>query len=258
VDDAGNIRIPMLSSEQPISAAGLLPAELATRIEKRLDQAQLIVMPVVRVNVVEYQSRTVTVVGAVRHPVSFQAYGRMTLMDAITRADGLTDSAGNEVIIVSKQKDTQPRLMRRVSVTAMLANTSQESDLLLYGGEEIRVPEAGKISVLGDVRHPGVFPVKTPEDTSLLSLLARSEGLIPNSSANGFIYRPGEPGKAAQQIPVPIDRVLARKSPDIHLVAGDILYVPDNKSRRITLSLLEHLVTAGAATSSAFIYANAH
>ena len=251
----GTIALPMLRDQKPVNAVGLLPAQLAAVIAKNLEDAQLIVHAEVSVKVAEYQSRTVTVVGAVRHPLSFQAYGRITLLDAIGRADGLTDTAGDEILVSSGSENGLTHLNARVKVSSLMSGRVATDNALLHGGEEVRVPEEGHISVLGDVKHPGVFPVKTDDDTSLLTLLARSEGLDNNASAQAFIYRNIKPGNQREEVRVELRQIMDRKAQDIHLEPGDILYIPDNRGRRMTLSVLEHLSTLGAATAGALIYA---
>ena len=46
--------------------------------------------PVVKVTIVEYYSRPISVAGAVRKPVTFQATGNVTLLEALSRAEGLS------------------------------------------------------------------------------------------------------------------------------------------------------------------------
>jgi polysaccharide export outer membrane protein len=250
----GMITLPMAQTQKPIKARGLLPAELAITISHELEDAQLVVHPSVTVKVAEYQSRTVTVVGAVRHPISFQAYGQVTLLDAIGRADGLAETAGDEILVTGGHEPGLTRLTARVNVTSLMAGTNPADNTMLHGGEEVRIPEQGRISVLGDVKHPGVFPVKSQDESSLMMMLARSEGLSPNASANAFIYRNHPGGAPRQEMPVALKRIMDRKDPDIYLEAGDILYIPDNRGRRISLSVLEHLSTIGGATAGALIY----
>src|ERR1700683_4623359 len=84
----GTIRLPML--QQRVNAEGLMPGELERAIADALVGEQLLVDPFVTVTVVEYHSRPISVVGAVRKPVTFQAIGLVTLIDALTRAEGLS------------------------------------------------------------------------------------------------------------------------------------------------------------------------
>ena len=48
---------------------------------------------------------------------------------------------------------------------------------------------------------------------------------------------------------------MERKAPDAPLLANDILYVPDNKGRRMTLGALEKVLAFGAGAGTALIYA---
>jgi polysaccharide export outer membrane protein len=256
VDTNGDIKLPML--EQALHVAGLLPAQIEGVLGKALEQAQLVVKPVVGVTVAEYQSRAIVVSGAVHKPTSFQAFGEVTLLDAITHAEGLSDLAGPEILIETKSSHGSPALTQRVSTQALLNSPLGNNNIVLHGGEQIRIPEQGKIAVIGSVKHPGIFSIRDSQDASVLRLLARSEGLAPNASADAYIFHDANKSHENLQNRIDVHRILTQKSPDIQLQEGDVLYIPDNTSRRVTLSILEHLMTAGAMTSSAFIYASAH
>ena len=94
----GYIRIPML--KQKLKADGLLPAELETVIAQALVKESILVDPHVTVTIAEYQSRPISVTGAVRMPVVFQAEGRpVTLLEAIAKAQGLREDAGAEILV---------------------------------------------------------------------------------------------------------------------------------------------------------------
>ncbi len=118
VDANGKIRLPML--EKHIQAAGLYPEELEKSIRTALVDEQILTDPIVTVSVVESRSRPINVVGAVRTPVSFQAIGTVTLFDALSRAGGLTENAGSEILVSSQKSavdgELSPPLVRRVSV----------------------------------------------------------------------------------------------------------------------------------------------
>ena len=86
VDSDGEIRLPMLA--QHVKAAGLYPEQLENSIRAALVNEQVLVDPVVSVSVVEYRSRSITVVGEVKTPTTFQATGVVTVLDAISQAGG--------------------------------------------------------------------------------------------------------------------------------------------------------------------------
>jgi hypothetical protein len=52
---------------------------------------------------------------------------------------------------------------------------------------------------------------------------------------------------------------LQRKSPDVPLIANDILYIPDNRNKRIGMRALEAIIGFGVgAGSTALIYGSYH
>lgn len=252
----GRMSMPLV--ERKIPAAGLMPAQLEIEIAAALQTAQILVDPKVVVTVVEYRSRPISVAGAVRRPLTFQAFGNVTLLDALTRAEGLNPEAGPEILVSKAQKgpDGAPTtLVQRISVKGLLDAADPDLNLRLTGGEEIRVPEAGRIYIVGNVRRPGAFPVRDAVESSVLQILALSEGLLPFSSDHAYIYRREGALGGKNEIPIEMKKIIDRKAPDVTLLANDILYVPDNKGRRATIGLLEKLLIFGSAAGAAGVYA---
>ena len=56
------------------------------------------------------------------------------------------------------------------------------------------------------------------------------------------------------EIPIELSKIMERKAPDPPLLANDILYVPDNKSRRLTIGALEKILIVGTAATAALVY----
>jgi len=79
--------------------------------------------------------------------------------------------------------------VHRIAVRALIDAADQDMNLRLYGGEEIRVPEASKIYVVGNVAQARRLPVRDSADTSVLKLLALAEGLAPYAAKLAYIYR---------------------------------------------------------------------
>jgi polysaccharide export outer membrane protein len=247
----GMIRLPML--KQRIKADGVLPADLETVIAAALRAEQLLVDPVVTVTIAEYNSRPISVAGAVRSPITFQAAGPVTLLDALTRAGGLSPEAGPEILVSHAQPGddgASATLVRRIPVKALIDAADPGMNLKLAGGEEIRVPEVGKVYVVGTVKRPGAFPVQTTSETTVLQMLALAEGLAPFASKRAYIYRRGAADGSKREIQVELGKILGRKAPDVPLEPNDILYIPDNTGRRLTANAVEKIAGFGASTAS--------
>jgi polysaccharide export outer membrane protein len=254
VGAGGLIRLPML--RQPVKAEGLLPDELEDRIARALREEQILVDPVVTVNIVEYYSRPISVAGAVRKPVTFQSFGGTTLLDALNRAEGLSPESGPEILVTRRQAGADGQtlaLVQRIPVKGLIDAADPELNLRLHGGEEIRVPEVGKVFVVGNVRKPGSYPVQDSSGTTVLKILALSEGLAPFASRQGFIYRREGGSGTKNEIPFELRKILDRKSPDLPLQPNDILYIPDNRTQRVGLSALERILSFGTATASGLL-----
>lgn len=255
VDAEGNIRLPMV--RQHIQAAGLLPAELETAIATALVNENVLVNPVVAVTVAEYHSRPITIVGAVRNPTTIQASGTVTLLDAITRAGGISGNAGSEIMVSHQSPNadgTSITLTDRIPVRALMESTDSPANMKLSGGEIIRVPEAGQIYVVGNVKRPGVFQITNDSESSVMKAMALTGGLDSFSSHTAYIYRIDGTSGRKNEIPVAIKKILARKSPDVPLYGNDMLYVPNATGQRVTAKTLELTVGLGLGLAGLLIY----
>jgi polysaccharide biosynthesis/export protein len=251
----GWLRLPMVKRQ--IAAQGLLPVDLEKAIAEALEQEQILVGPVVTVTVAEYHSRPISVAGAVRNPVTFQAVGPVTLLEAVARAGGLDAAAGSDILVTRRVAVTagqSAQLVERVPVRGLIDNAEARYNLTLTGGEEIRVPEAGRIYVVGNVKKPGAYPVHDGAESTLLQALAYAEGVMPYAGKKAFVYR-REASGSRNEIVVELRRVLDRKSPDVTLAPNDILYIPDNKGSRLGIAALERVLMFGStAGATALIY----
>lgn len=250
----GFIRLPML--KQPVKANGLMPAELEVAIAAALREGGILVDPYVTVTVAEYNSRPISVAGAVKLPVTFQAAGPVTLLEAITRAGGLSPEAGSEILVsrAALDQNAAAALIQRIPVHGLIDAADPKLNISLTGGEEIRVPEAGRVFIVGNVKKPGAYPIQDGRDSSVLKMLAVAEGLEPFAMKEAYIYR-REASGSKNEIAIPLKQIMERKAPDMPLLANDILYVPDNSGHRRNMAILEKvLLFGGTAGATALIY----
>lgn len=245
----GRIELPML--KQPIVAEGLLPTELETAIAGALKSEDILVRPLVTVTIMDYNNRSVSVMGAVHKPLTFEVIGATRLMDALARAEGITTDAGPELLL-SRAGESG---VRRFNVKQLLSGSDPSLNVPLEGGEEIRIPEALKVYVVGDVKKPAAIPIRDTSECTVLKLLSMTEGVTQYAQSVAWIYRIDPDSKERKEYPIQLRKILARKSPDVNLMPEDILYIPDAANKRAAIETGKILMTFGSGTLSALVYA---
>ncbi|MCZ8146624.1 MAG: polysaccharide export protein [Roseomonas sp.] len=96
VDAAGRISFPLAGVVQ---VSGQTPGEIEATLAERLRQAY-VRNPQVTVNLKEAVSQVVTVAGEVKKPGLYPVMGRMTLLQAIARAEGSGEFSDLENVVV--------------------------------------------------------------------------------------------------------------------------------------------------------------
>ena len=99
INSEGYIKLPLVGR---VEAAGRSVYQLEDDITKKLDP--YIQKPIVSVNITEYRSQPVTVLGEVNKPGVVNLNGNKTLADVIAMAGGLKEDAGYSLIITRETK----------------------------------------------------------------------------------------------------------------------------------------------------------
>ena len=248
VSSDGNLTLPLVKENIPV--AGMRPAAVAKAVTDALIRERILVSPIVSAEVHEYRSRQVSVVGAVKAPVIVQAVGDMKLLDAIARAQGFAPEAGPEVIVSRPGNAPGTTDTIKIPIKDLLAGNKPELNVPLHGGEQIRVPDAPKMYVVGNVKMPGAYPLNEMEGSSVLKALALSQGTLRFTAKNAYIYRLTAGSNQRQEISVPLQEILARKTPDVQLQPNDVLYIPENAKARLSANVLDRITGFGSSVGS--------
>ncbi len=251
----GTIRLPMVKAHIPVM--NLFPAEVEAAVAAELRVEKILVDPIVAVSVVESRSRPIVVSGAVKMPITFQASSQTSLLDALARAEGLAPEAGPEILVTKTDTGSDGKtstLTRRISIKALIDASDPELNLPLQGGEQIRVPEAGRVYIVGCVKKPGAFVIHDASETSVLRVLALSEGLEKFAGKEAYIYRREQMPSGKKEIAIELDKILRRKAPDVPLQANDVLYIPENKGKRSWARVMESVIAIGGGAAVASVY----
>jgi polysaccharide export outer membrane protein len=103
VSQTGTIAIPLVPVRLHVS--GLTETQVELKIAEVLEANGLVSHPDVSVAVKEHKSKPITIVGAVLHPMVYQADRQVTLIEVLAEAGGISNDAGDTVIITRLETD---------------------------------------------------------------------------------------------------------------------------------------------------------
>jgi polysaccharide export outer membrane protein len=221
----GNISIPLLGS---IHVAGATSAEAEGMIAEQLQQKGILNHPQVSVFVKEYTNSEISVVGEVNKPGVYSSLGPHRLFDILQTAGGLTEKAANTVTISHREGGDAAT----VTVSQNDPATMARSNVELLPGDTVIVPKAGIVYVLGEVNRPGGYISSSTVGVTVLQVMAAAGGPTQLASAGKTkMLRRGTNG--VKEIPVPLQKLMEGKKPDMAVQPDDILYVPTSRLKSV-------------------------
>lgn len=166
-----------------VKVAGMTTREVRQVLAKRM--ASVIENVQLDVRIVSFRSKRVYVVGEVAKP-GLQPIDdiRMTLVEAVNRAGGITEGADHGNVLLTRDGQTW-----RVDLQALYEDGDVTQNVLLKPGDIINVPDRqlNKVFVLGEVRNPGSF-VMNKRRTTLAEALADAGFVNQTTSDPAWVY----------------------------------------------------------------------
>jgi len=128
----GKVSLPLVND---IQAAGLTPSRLRQELTRRL--SEYVPSPEVAVIVREVHSAKVSVVGQVRNPGRYEVRSAATVLELIALAQGFTDFASRDRIVVLRQNATPARITFNYR---KITDGTEQDNFLVQPGDIIVVP----------------------------------------------------------------------------------------------------------------------
>jgi polysaccharide export outer membrane protein len=132
----GTVDLPYVHT---LEVAGLEPQEIARVVRQKLIDDQILTNPIVVVQVKEYRSRAVIMLGQVARPGSFPLTPGLTLMQAISLAGGLSQIANDDNVTLTRKLASGGTKTVTISVDAI--TEGRAPDVPLQAGDRIYVHE---------------------------------------------------------------------------------------------------------------------
>lgn len=238
VDTRGMIRVPMIETD--IQAGCRTEVELAKEIASVYLKYQR--NPHVDVFIKEYNSRPVSVMGAVSKPGQFQLQRRIRLLELISLAGGPTERAGERILMAHGEQS--PVCGKQESIDDIdsydlnqLVRGDASANPYVRPGDVITLPEAQQVFVVGNVFRPSSIALK--EKITVSQAVAMAGGTMPDSKSDRVRIMRQTPGSMTKtEILVDLRAIDKRTTPDVALMANDIVDVPTSSGKRLLRGLL--------------------
>jgi polysaccharide export outer membrane protein len=224
VSELGTVSLPLIGD---VPAEGLTEAGFAQRL-KELLEARYVNRATVSIQVREFRSRPITVIGAVKMPGNLAFSGRWTLIEALAAAGGLNEAHG-DVVYVLRRAENGLSDQVAVRVDELFVQGDPKANIPIFANDLINVPSTIEVTVfcLGEVLSPGALKFKSTERITVLSVIARAGGLSDRASKKLLVKRrKGE--TLLEELEVDYKKILAGKEPDVSLHDGDVLVVKES------------------------------
>ena len=249
VDPRGMIRMPLIKDE--ILAACQTENQLEAKLTELLKE--YIRTPQVTVQIKEYQSEPVAVLGAVRAPSRFQLQRRVRLLELLTFVNGPADNAGRTIQVVhtgprmacegetpGKDADSPASSIDSYKLTDTLRG-DEKSNPYVQPGDVVSIAVADQVYVIGNVIKPTALSLTEPMTVSRAIAMAGGTALDTKKNAIHLIRQiPGTTEK--KEILIDLEAINRHKAEDVVLVANDIIDVPASGGKRFLRSLLGSVV----------------
>jgi polysaccharide biosynthesis/export protein len=239
VDDRGWISLPLAGD---LNVSGLTAEQAGHAIEKKLLATDILKDPHVSVTVLEYSTQGVTVGGEIKNPGVYPLLGAHSLLDLISAAGGTTPNAGKPVTVTHREDPEHPVIVNIESK----AGSTAAFNVDIHPGDTVMVSKAGVVYVLGDVGKPGGFLIENNDRLTVLQAVSLAQGTNRTASLDhAKLIR--KTGTGLEEVPIPLKKMLASKTPDQLLSDGDILFVPTSGAKNALRDIEAILPSAAGA-----------
>jgi polysaccharide export outer membrane protein len=242
VGPQGTIRFPLL---REVKLLNLTVRQAEKKMETLLGE-RFLVDPQVSIQVKQYMSQRVYVLGTIKNPGYYPLKGRTTLLEIISAAGGITDRGGSTILLIrgaKVDKDQIESLIKGSSANTALPEDPTQNEIsgrividgnrllnegdtslnyALAAGDIVYIPVVKQVFVMGEVRRPGGVGYKP--GLTVLKAITLAGGLTELGKKKVLIKRNinGEEVK----LKVNLSSIIKDSSKDIPLLPDDVIVVP--------------------------------
>lgn len=204
VSQTGSIGVPLVPVRLHVS--GLTETQTQQKIAEVLEANGLVSHPQVTVSVKERKSKPITIVGAVVHPMVYQADSPVTLIEVLAEAGGIANDAGDSVIVTRSDsansddslepppigmEDVTPVSPAQTSGAETARSTAMQTNPVSQGATSQQTATSSASNVGGSLM-PVVAPPNLPPASGNIITVNLNELLEAGGAQNNIALQAGD------------------------------------------------------------------
>lgn len=218
VEAGGDISFPLLGR---IRVEGRTTSEIADHLETLLEKDYYVDVQL-QVEVEEYRSQPVTVLGEVSRPGTFYLEGRTSLHKILAEAGGIKTTAGAVIELRRLEGSEQvAEPVVRVFETQSVATGEQGRDVILKPGDVVSVSAKQRYFITGEISKPGQYDLSP--GMTLMQAISQAGGQGKFASQTVEVHRGGDGDK--EILTFDLAHIRKGKAADPVIEAGDVLII---------------------------------
>lgn len=204
VSESGVISYPLVGSVQ---LGGLTISEAEKKIADALRTGGFVKVPQVNIVLRQVRGNQVAVLGQVSRPGRFPLETFNTRVSDMLAAAGGATPTGDDVLIITGQRDGKP-FRKVIDIPALFLNEKSEEDILVAAGDTLYVNKAPMFYIYGEAQRPG--PYRIERGMTVMQALAQGGGPTARGSQNRLrLHRRDVSGKVVETVPQLTDKIRA-------------------------------------------------
>jgi polysaccharide export outer membrane protein len=214
INDKGIINLPLIGG---LHISGLTTSQAASKISDTYREQQYLKNPEISVEVVQMRSQMVSILGEVSRPGRYPIPGKMSVLELLATAGGLTEQADSSVTLLRRNPDPNQADVR-IPIQLGQNGTSERTtlDVDLDSGDVVYVNKKKLFYIHGEVNRPGAYPMEP--DMNIMRAISLGGGLsVRGSTRRISIYRKEEDKEK---------QLSARMTDTVQ--AGDVVYIKES------------------------------
>ena len=172
------IRVPLVGE---ISVKDLTVSQVSGKIEKLFADGYL-VNPQVDVFISEHRSKKAIILGQVKNPGQYELRGRITFLEFVSKAGGLTEKAGSRATIKRINKNSKDDAQIVLDLEKLIKQGDASLNIIIQDNDSIYISQAKTYYVSGEVNKPNSY--KFEQELTVIKAITMAGGFSKIAAKN--------------------------------------------------------------------------